>query len=205
MSTDTQTEPLVTWTAEELLAHRVLLLDRALDDENGSRLCSQLVLLATADPVTDISLWINSPGGSVPAMLAIMDTMRLIPNDVSTVALGMAYSAGQFLLCSGTKGKRYAMPHAKVLLHQGSSGIGGYAPDIELQADDLRAVRDTVLELIAQQTGQTIERVFADSLRDHVFTATEAIDYGFIDSVVTDITQIRPDTRSRLGLGSALR
>lgn len=183
----------------------MLLLDRQLDDEIGSRLCAQLALLSSADPVTDISLWINSPGGSVPAMLAITDTMRLIPNDVATVALGMAYSAGQFLLCNGTRGKRFALGHAKVLLHQGSAGIGGYAPDIELQADDLRAVRDTVLGIIADQTGQSAAKVFDDSLRDRVFTATEAIDYGFIDAVVTDLQQIWPGQRSRIGLGSSLR
>ncbi len=187
-------------TAEELLAQRVLLLDQPLDDENGSQLCAQLVLLADEDPTTDISLWINSPGGSVPAMLAIMDTMRLVPNDVSTVALGMAYSAGQFLLCTGTPGKRFVLPHAKVLMHQGSAGIGGYAPDIELQAEDLRSVRDTVLALIASATGQPLERVFSDSLRDRVYTAEEAVAYGFADAVVSDLAQLRPGVRRSIGV-----
>lgn len=187
-------------TAEELLAQRVLLLDQPLDDENGSQLCAQLVLLADEDPTTDISLWINSPGGSVPAMLAIMDTMRLVPNDVSTVALGMAYSAGQFLLCTGTPGKRFVLPHAKVLMHQGSAGIGGYAPDIELQAEDLRSVRDTVLALIAAATGQPLERVFSDSLRDRVYTAEEAVAYGFADAVVSDLAQLRPGVRRSIGV-----
>ena len=184
--------PLRKRTAESLFGQRILTLDSALDDEIGTQLCSQLVMLSDDDPVADISLWINSPGGSVPAMLAITDIMRLVPNDVITVNLGMAYSAGQFLLCNGTRGKRFITPHAKVLLHQGSAGIGGYAPDIELQADDLRHVRDTVLTIIAEQTGQTREKIFDDSLRDHVFTASESVDYGFVDHIVTDIAQIRP-------------
>jgi ATP-dependent Clp protease protease subunit len=187
-------------TAEDLLGQRILLLDTALDDEIGALLCAQLVLLSAEDPATDISLWINSPGGSVTAMLAIADTMRLVPNDVSTVVLGMAYSAGQFLLCCGTQGKRYALPHAKVLLHQGSAGIGGSAVDIELQADDLRHMRDTVLEMIAERTGKTSQQVFEDSLRDHMFTAEEARDYGFVDQVVDDFARLRPAPRRPTGL-----
>ncbi|MEE3848938.1 ATP-dependent Clp protease proteolytic subunit [Gordonia sp. LSe1-13] len=201
MSDDKHPFPLRRRTAEGLLSQRILMLDTALDDEIGSQLCAQLVMLASEDPVADISLWINSPGGSVPAMLAIMDTMRLVPNDVSTVDLGMAYSAGQFLLCNGTRGKRYALRHAKVLLHQGSAGIGGYAPDIELQADDLRHVRDTVLGIIADQTGQPVEKIFADSLRDHVFSAEESLDYGFVDHVVDDLGQILPATSVSAGFG----
>lgn len=187
-------------TAEELLGQRILLLDTALDDEIGALLCAQLVLLSVDDPTTDISLWINSPGGSVTAMLAIADTMRMLPNDVSTVVLGMAYSAGQFLLCCGTEGKRYALPHAKVLLHQGSAGIGGSAVDIELQADDLRHMRDTVLGITAERTGHTVEQVFEDSLRDRTFTAEGAREYGFLDQVVTDLSQVRPTPRRRTGL-----
>jgi ATP-dependent Clp protease protease subunit len=189
-------------TAEDLLGQRILLLDTPLDDEIGALLCAQLVLLSADDPTTDISLWINSPGGSVTAMLAIADTMRLVPNDVSTVVLGMAYSAGQFLLCSGTEGKRYALPHAKVLLHQGSAGIGGNAVDIELQADDLRHMRDTVVRIIADRTGKSVDQVFEDSLRDHMFTAEEAREYGFIDHVVSDLSQVRPKPRRTTGLGS---
>jgi ATP-dependent Clp protease, protease subunit len=187
-------------TAEDLLRHRILLLDSPLDDEIGAMLSAQLVLLSIEDPNADISLWINSPGGSVPAMLAIADTMRLVPNDVSTVVLGMAYSAGQFLLCCGTEGKRYALPHAKVLLHQGSAGIGGNAVDIQLQAEDLRHMRDTVLGIIADRTGKSPEQVFEDSLRDHVFTAEEARDYGFLDHLVTSLDQIRPRPRRTTGL-----
>ncbi len=201
MSDEQRPLPLRRRTAESLLSQRILMLDSALDDEIGSQLCAQLVMLASEDPVADIGLWINSPGGSVPAMLAIMDTMRLIPNDVCTVDLGMAYSAGQFLLCNGTRGKRFALRHAKVLLHQGSAGIGGYAPDIELQADDLRHVRDTVLTIIADRTGQTVDTIFADSLRDHVFTAEESVAYGFIDHIVDDLGQIRPLTPASTGFG----
>ncbi|MBE7194108.1 MAG: ATP-dependent Clp protease proteolytic subunit [Gordonia polyisoprenivorans] len=201
MSEHKTSPPLRKRTAESLLNQRILMLDSALDDEIGSALCAQLVMLSAHDPVADIGLWINSPGGSVPAMLAIMDTMRIIPNDVVTVNLGMAYSAGQFLLCCGTRGKRYILPHAKVLLHQGSAGIGGYAPDIELQADDLRHVRDTVLGVIAERTGQTRDRVFADSLRDHVFTAEEALAYGFVDHVVDSVAQLRPAAATPAGFG----
>jgi ATP-dependent Clp protease, protease subunit len=194
--------PLGKRTAEDLFGQRILLLDRPLDDEIGALLCAQLVLLSADDSTAEISLWINSPGGSVTAMLAIADTMRLLPNDVSTVVLGMAYSAGQFLLCCGTQGKRYALPHAKVLLHQGSAGIGGSAVDIELQADDLRHMRDTVLGIIAERTGKTVDQVFEDSLRDHMFSAEEARDYGFVDHVVTDLGQVRPRPRRSAGLGA---
>ena len=188
----------------ERLAHsRVLVLGAALDEQLGARLCHQLVLLADEDPRADITLWIASPGGSVAAMLAIHDVMRLVPNDVRTVAVGMAASAGQFLLSAGTPGKRFALPHARVLLHQGSSGIGGTAVDVELQAEDLRHTRDTVLGLIAEHTGQPVERVLEDSLRDRWFTAAEALDYGFVDAVATDLEDLRPGgRRATVGIGS---
>ena len=128
-----------------LFHERVLVLDGPLDDDNGTLLMTQLLTLAAEDATTDISLWIHSPGGSVPAMLAIRDIMHTVPNDVGTVALGLACSAGQFLLSAGTAGKRRALPHARILLHQGSAGIGGSAVEIEVQADDLRHMRDTVL------------------------------------------------------------
>lgn len=202
MSDDTPTPlPLRKRTAESLLSQRILVLDAALDDEIGTQLCAQLVTLSVEDPSADIALWINSPGGSVPAMLAIADTIDLIPNDVVTVNLGMAYSAGQFLLCCGAPGRRFIFPHAKVLLHQGSAGIGGYAPDIELQADDLRNVRDTVLGIIANRTGQSVDRIFDDSLRDHVFSAEEAITYGFVDHIVGDVAAIRPVATAAAGFG----
>lgn len=192
--------PLAEHVATRLLHHRILVLDTQLDDTNGTRLCSQLFLLSAEDSRTDINLWINSPGGSIPAMLAIMDTMRLIPNDVSTLAMGIACSAGQFLLSAGTPGKRYALPHARILMHQGSAGIGGSAVDIELQADDLRYTRDTVLQLISGHTGQSVETIHTDSLRDRWFTAQEALDYGFIDGILESMDAIRPH-RSHVGLG----
>lgn len=192
--------PLSRQVAEQLLDQRVIVLDTALDDEIGTRLISQLYLLSAADPRADISFWINSPGGSVPAMLAIMDVMRAIPNDVSTLALGIACSAGQFILTAGEKGKRYALPHSKILMHQGSAGFGGTAVDIELQADDLRQTRDTVLGIIAELTGQPLERVFEDSLRDRWYTAEQAVNYGFVDQVITDLNHIKP-RKMPVGLG----
>ncbi|MDN3242071.1 ClpP family protease [Glycomyces tritici] len=185
----------------ELYQQRVLVLDGALDDDNGTLLATQMLSLAIENANADIALWIHSPGGSVPSMLAIRDVMRLIPCDVSTLALGLACSAGQFLLSSGTKGKRRALPHARVLMHQGSAGIAGAAVDIELQANDLRHTRDTVLGLIAEDTGQSVERIFEDSLHDRWYTAPEALDYGFIDAIVTEFDQIAPHTRRGIGLG----
>ena len=185
----------------ELYQQRVLVLDGTLDDDNGTLLATQLIALASEDPAKDITLWIHSPGGSVPSMLAIRDVMRVIPCDTSTVALGIAYSAGQFLLSSGTRGKRRAMPHARVLMHQGSAGIGGAAVDIELQAGDLRHTRDTVLGLIAEDTGQPPERVFEDSLHDRWYTAQEALEYGFIDAIVESFDDVVPRGRRPIGIG----
>lgn len=185
----------------ELYERRVLVLDGVLDDDNGTLLATQLMSLAIDDSTAEISLWIHSPGGSVPAMLAIRDAMRLIPCDVSTLAFGIACSAGQFLLSAGTKGKRRALPHARVLMHQGSAGIGGAAVDIELQANDLRHTRDTVLTLIADDTGQPVEQVFADSQRDRWYTAREAFEYGFIDSIVSSFEEITPHNRRNIGIG----
>jgi ATP-dependent Clp protease, protease subunit len=185
-----------------LYESRTILLGEPLEDRNSNRLCNALLLLAADDPRADIRLLINSPGGSVPGMLAIRDCMRAIPNDVCTVNLGMAYSAGQFLLSSGTKGKRSAMPHSKVLLHQGSAGIGGTAMDIAIQADDLRHTRDTVLSCIAEDTGQSVEQVEEDSRRDRWFTAQEALDYGFIDTIVSSLDDVMPHRRMSIGLGA---
>lgn len=184
-----------------LIEQRTLLLGEALTERNGNRLLSAMLLLAADDPRADIRLLISSPGGSVPMMLALRDTMRSIPNDVSTVAVGMAASAGQFLLSAGEPGKRFAMPHARVLLHQGSSGFGGTAMDIAIQADDLRHTRDTVLGLIAEDTGQDVETVERDSRRDRWFTATEAVDYGFVDALVTSAEQFVLVARRPAGLG----
>jgi ATP-dependent Clp protease protease subunit len=177
-------------------------LGEALEEGNGNRLMHQLLLLSAEDPRSDISLWINSPGGSVSAMLAIHDVMRLIPNDVSTLAMGMAASAGQFLLSAGTPGKRYALPHARVLLHQGSAGIGGTAMDIEIQADDLRKTRDTVIGLVAEHTGQDVATIERDSRRDRWFDAQEALAYGFVDRVISSVDDVTPVHARTMGLVS---
>jgi ATP-dependent Clp protease protease subunit len=189
--------------ARSLLEQRTLVMTGVLDEAMGNRLSTGLLVLSTRDPRADIHLWINSPGGSVPSMLAIRDVMRLIPNDVSTLAMGIACSAGQFLLSAGTRGKRYALPHARVLLHQGSAGIGGTAMDIAIQADDLRHTRDTVLALISEDTGQEVATVERDSRRDRWFSAEEALAYGFVDAVVSSIDEVRSVVRRPLGLGVA--
>ena len=173
--------------ATRLMHQRILVLGEPVDDPIANRLCAELLLLSAEDPKRDISLYINSPGGSVSAGLAIYDTMRLIPNDVSTLALGLAASMGQFLLSGGTPGKRYALPHSRVLMHQGSAGLGGTAIDIEIQAQNLEHTKGVLLGLISEHTGQSLETVTRDSLRDRWFTAEEALAYGFVDQVLTEL------------------
>ncbi|HWI29995.1 MAG TPA: ATP-dependent Clp protease proteolytic subunit [Microbacterium sp.] len=200
--TDDGKAPLFGVEARRALYHqRVLVLDGPLDDDNGTLIATQLLALAAEDEASDIALWIHSPGGSVPSMLAIRDVMRLVPCDVSTLALGLACSAGQFLLSAGAPGKRKALPHARILMHQGSSGIGGSAVEVEVQADDLRHMRDTVLGLISTDTGQPVERIFEDSLHDRWYTAGQALEYGFIDGIVSRFDEVVPRRRSHLGLG----
>lgn len=205
MTTTTAPQPstLIDRTGLGLLHHRVLLLDRELDMDNGAQLSAGLLLLAAEDPRSDITLLINSPGGLVPAMLAIGDLMDLVPCDVRTVALGMAYSAGQYLLTHGTPGKRSILPHGRVLMHQGSAGFGGSAADIEIQAEDLRANRDLLIDITAERTGQSRERIARDSERDRFWSAADAVEYGFCDQVVTDVGEILPlwSTGARTGLG----
>ncbi|QNE20740.1 ATP-dependent Clp protease proteolytic subunit [Kribbella qitaiheensis] len=184
---------------QQLLRQRIVVLDGQLTDDNGTLLATQILTLAAEDPSTDVALWIHSLGGSVPSMLAIRDVMRLVPCDVSTLALGLACSAGQFLLSAGTPGKRFALRHARVLMHQGSSGIGGSAVEIEIQANDLRHIRDTVLALIAEDTGQPLETVYEDSLHDHWYTAPQALEYGFIDHIVESFDQVMPLQHQKLG------
>ena len=188
---------------QQLLLQRVIVLDGVLDDDNGFLLTTQLLTLAAEDPAADIALWIHSPGGSVPSMLAIRDVMRLVPCDVATLAIGLACSAGQFLLSSGTPGKRSALPHARILMHQGSAGIGGSTVEVEVQADDLRHMRETVIGIIAGDTGQPVERIFEDSLHDRWFTAAQALEYGFIDRVVDSFDQVMPPRRRPVGIGVA--
>ncbi|MFK4762789.1 ClpP family protease [Microbacterium sp. ZW T5_45] len=201
MTDDTRIPQFGAEARRALFHNRVLVLDGPLDDDNGTLLMTQLLTLSAEDPTAGISLWIHSPGGSVPSMLAIRDLMTLIPNEVSTLALGLACSAGQFLLSAGTPGRRRALPHARILMHQGSAGIGGSAVEIETQADDLRHMRDTVLGIIAHDTGQPRERIFDDSLHDRWYTAEQAREYGFIDEVVTSIAEVLPRRRARVGLG----
>jgi ATP-dependent Clp protease protease subunit len=185
-----------------LLQRRVMVLDGPLDDDNGTLLATQLLALADEDSDRDVALWINSPGGSMYSMLAIRDVMRLVPCDVSTVAFGMAASAGQFLLSAGTRGKRYALPHSRVLMHQGSAGIGGSAADVELQAADLRQMIDTVFAAIAEDTGQPLERIFEDARHDHWYSAAEALDYGFVDAIADSFGQVMPSSKRPFGLRS---
>jgi ATP-dependent Clp protease protease subunit len=175
---------------QRLLRHRIVFLGQQVDDEIANRICAEIVLLAAEDDKRDISLYINSPGGSVSAGLAIYDVMQYVPNDIATYAMGMAASMGQFLLCAGTHGKRYALPHAQILMHQPSGGIGGTATDIRIQAEQMLYIKRTLAERIAYHTGQTVEQIETDSDRDRWFTADEAKDYGFVDQVVRDAAQV---------------
>ena len=168
-----------------LLRNRIVFLGQQVDDDIANTLCAQLLLLNAEDPVKDIWFYINSPGGSVTAGMAIYDTMQLISNDVATVAMGMAASMGQFLLTAGTPGKRFALPNAEVLLHQGSAGLGGTASDIKIQAERLLRMKRRMLELTAQHTGKDVERIEKDSQRDNWFNAEEAKEYGLIDEIFT--------------------
>jgi ATP-dependent Clp protease protease subunit len=168
-----------------LLRERIIWLGTEVRDENANAICAQMMLLAAEDPDKDIYLYINSPGGSITAGMAIYDTMQYIQPDVATVAVGMAASMGQFLLSSGAKGKRYATPHARVMMHQPSGGIGGTATDVRINAQLILHMKQVLAELTAAQTGKTVEQVIADSDRDRWFTAQEALEYGFIDHVVT--------------------
>lgn len=170
---------------ERLLRERIIFLGTQVDDDVANRLCAQMLLLAAEDSSRDISLYINSPGGSVTAGMAIYDTMQFIECDVATYVMGMAASMGQFLLTAGTKGKRYALPHAKVMMHQPSGGIGGTAADIAILAEQLSLTKKELTELNAQHTGQSVETILADSDRDKWFNAQEALEYGFVDHVVT--------------------
>ena len=168
-----------------LLKERIIWLGSEVRDDNANAICAQMMLLAAEDPEKDIFLYINSPGGSITAGMAIYDTMQFIQPDVATVAMGMAASMGQFLLSSGTKGKRYATPHARVMMHQPSGGIGGTATDVRINAELILHMKRVLAELIAEQTGKSTEQIHTDSDRDRWFTAPEALEYGFIDHVVT--------------------
>jgi ATP-dependent Clp protease, protease subunit len=181
-----------------LLYQRIIVLGSEVDDRVANRLCAQLLLLSAEDPRADISLYINSPGGSVSAGLAIYDAMQLIPNDVSTLAMGLAGSMAQFLLCAGTSGKRFSLPHAQVLMHQGSAGFGGTAADVEIYAAQLERTGALMTRLTAQHTGQPVDKVEADSRRDRWFSAQEALEYGMIDHILERVEDIRPAVVGRM-------
>ena len=172
-----------------LLNDRIIFLSEEVNDTTASLVVAQLLYLESQDPDKEIQFYINSPGGSVTAGMAIYDTMQLIEPDVATVGLGMCASMGQFLLSSGTKGKRYLTSHARVLMHQPSGGIGGTATDVRINAELIMDMKKTMSELTAEQTGHTLEEIYRDNEYDHWFTAQEALDYGFVDKLVTT-----PDT-----------
>jgi len=173
-----------------LLKERIVFLGSEVTDNVANRICAQLLLLAAEDPSRDIYLYINSPGGSVYSGMAIYDTMQFIDNDVQTIAMGMAASMGQLLLCAGTAGKRFALPHARIMMHQPSGGMGGTASDIAIQAEQMLYTKRMFQERVAFHTGQTQAQIESDSDRDRWFTAQEAKDYGFIDHVITGATQV---------------
>ena len=166
-----------------LLRERIIFLGAVVEDSNANAICAQLLLLAADDPDKDIWLYINSPGGSVSAGMAIYDTMQWVKNDVATVSMGLAASMGQFLLCAGKPGKRYALPHSRIMMHQPSGGLGGTASDIRIQAEQMLYTKSKMAELIAGHTGQTVETIERDSDRDRWFTADAAKEYGFVDHV----------------------
>jgi ATP-dependent Clp protease protease subunit len=168
---------------EQLLRSRIVFLGTEVNDEVANQISGQLLLLAAEDPEADITFYINSPGGSVTAGFAIYDTMQLIAPDVATWGIGLVASMGQFLLSSGQPGKRYALPNARVLMHQPSAGVGGTATDIAIQAEVFGDMKRQVAELTATQTGQTVDRITTDGDRDRWFTAQEALAYGFVDHV----------------------
>ena len=174
---------------QRLLKERIIFLGTQVDDSSANLVCAQLLLLDADDSDRDISLYINSPGGSVTSGLAIYDTMQYVNADVATICVGLAASMGQFLLCAGAPGKRYALPHSRILMHQPSGQMQGQAADIAIQAEQIIYLKRMMAERIAHHTGQPVERIEADSDRDRWFTAQEALDYGFIDRVIERASQ----------------
>ncbi|WP_328537021.1 ATP-dependent Clp protease proteolytic subunit [Streptomyces sp. NBC_00344] len=198
---DTPATPFDDHLAAQLLTQRIILLGTQVDEVSANRVCAQLLLLSAEDSRTDISLYINSPGGSVTAGLAIYDTMRLIPNDVSTLAMGFAASMGQFLLTVGAPGKRHALPNARIMMHQPSAGIGGVAADIAIQAENLEFMKKSIERITAEHTGRSEETISRDGDRDRWFTAEQAKEYGMVDRVVESLDDVRPaGPQRRMGL-----
>ncbi|MEU7779750.1 ClpP family protease [Micromonospora sp. SD19] len=175
---------------ERLLRERIVFLGTEVTEESANQICAQILLLAAEDADRDIYLYINSPGGSVSAGMAVYDTMRYVRNDVATLALGFAGSMGQFLLCAGAAGKRYALPHSRIMMHQPSGGMGGTASDITIQAENMLHVKRTMQELISQHSGRTLDEIQRDWDRDRWFTAQQAREYGLIDHVITRAEQL---------------
>ncbi|MFJ9924753.1 MULTISPECIES: ATP-dependent Clp protease proteolytic subunit [Streptomyces] len=172
-----------------LLGERIIFLGQQVDDDIANKITAQMLLLA-AEPDKDIYLYINSPGGSVTAGMAIYDTMQYIPNDVVTIAMGMAASMGQFLLTGGAAGKRFALPHADIMMHQGSAGLGGSVTDIKIQAEYLLRTKRRMAELTARHSGQTFETITRDADRDRWFTPEEAKEYGLIDEIISSASGV---------------
>jgi ATP-dependent Clp protease, protease subunit len=187
---------------ERLLQQRIIVLGQQVDDDIANRIAAQMLLLAAEDAESDIALYINSPGGSVTAGMAIFDTMEFIPCDVATYAMGLAASMGQFLLSAGARGKRYALPHCQILMHQPSAGVGGTESDIAIQAELFRRHKQEMAQLISGHTGQPVEKIIADFDRDRWFSAEEALAYGFVDHVISRAGQL-PDAISENGNGSS--
>ena len=168
-----------------LLRERIIFLGTPIDDTIANLICAQMLFLESEDPDKDINLYINSPGGDITGLLAIYDTMKYIKPDVSTFCFGQAASAAAVLLGAGTKGKRFALPHARVLMHQPWGGVGGQASDIEIQAREMMRMKDMLNGLLAHDTGQTVEKITSDTDRDYIISAAEAVEYGLIDEVIS--------------------
>jgi ATP-dependent Clp protease, protease subunit len=175
---------------DRLLRERIIFLGQPVDDTIANQICAQLLLLSAEDSTRDINLYINSPGGSVTAGMAIFDTMEFVECDIATYSLGLSASMGQFLLTAGAKGKRYALPHSRIMMHQPSAGIGGTASDIAIQAEQFKLTKAEMNRLNAEHTGQDLEKIQADSERDRWFTAQQALEYGFVDHVVARVAQM---------------
>ena len=180
---------------QRLLRERIIFLGSDVNDQVANLICGQLLLLAAEGPERDIYLYINSPGGSISAGMAIYDTMQYVENSVATVGMGLAASMGQFLLCAGAPGKRYALPHARIMMHQPSGGMGGSASDIKIQAQQSLHIKKVLFRLISEHTGQPLEQVETDADRDRWFTAEQALEYGFIDKVVANAGQVADQGR----------
>ncbi|MFC8800215.1 ClpP family protease [Promicromonospora sp. NPDC057138] len=200
MTETPHTQPFDDHLSTRLLHQRIVLIGTEIDDAVANRVASQLLLLSAEDSSADISLYINSPGGAIGAGLAVYDTMKFLPNTVSTVAVGFAGSTAQFLLAAGTKDKRFALPHARIMMHQPADGIGGTTSDVVIQAENMRHIKDVMTRLQAEHTGQSVETIAADSERDRWFTAEQALAYGMIDKIVDQVTDVRPGGKRRAGL-----